>query len=430
LRLPKGRRDHLVRGVRDEEGRVAAVLLNFSLHEAALSPAPRVADDPVDVRPVERLRRGLELDRGARLRRAMSWLNRTPNARQRRRTIGFVAIRTSKQSPDYLLAEDGFLALNQTLYAAAPQDYFDRRLMNLGLVASKRSELDSLLEDGFEYGDLKVGPGSGDEGTTDEAEAEKTAAHFVTAEAEVLGHHVGETLLRLYLAHAWAKGDPLPGCPWLELSRLRAPSEFKQRVASRFVDAPYDDANNLAALARVFYLTDKPEGIKPSIDVARWSKSLESIESYLRAFAAEFLDRAPLYNAAKHGFAVTPTEFGVKFKGVIDTSGPAVRYLEARELDAEAKKRGDRLFWWEAVHWVRADLRMLLIRLGCELIQLLWDAARFRYVPSYREAGFNLRLFERPRYDELLVMGREGGGIDVTDMSMQLLYYKEPETAE
>lgn len=341
-----------------------------------------------------------------------------------------MARRTSKQSPDYLLAEEASLALNETLYAAAPQDYFDRRLMNLALVASKRSELDALLKDGFEYGDLKVGASRREKAATDESEAEKTAAHFVTAEAEVLGHHVGETLLRLYLAHAWATGDPLPSCPWLELSRLRRPSEFKQRVASRFIDAPHDDADNLAALARVFYLTDRPEGIKPSVDDARWTKSLESIESYLRAFAAEFLNRAPLYNAAKHGFALTPTEFGVKFKDLIDTSGPAIRFLEAKELDAEAKERGDRLYWWESVHWVKADLRMILVRVGCELMQLLWGAARYRYVRSYREAGLNLTLFQWPRYDELLVVGREGGGVDVTDMSTQLLYYKEPEPAE
>ena len=191
-----------------------------------------------------------------------------------------MAKRTARQSPDYLLAEEGFTSLNDTLYTAAPQDYFERRLLNLALVGSKRAQLDELLREGLEFGDLKLGPTPPEADAPDEAKAAKTAAHFVTAEAEVLGHHVGETLLRLYLAHAWAKGGSPPGCPWLELSRLRSSREFKQQVKRRFVDAPANDPDNLAAVAGVFYLTDEPSAFGTDLDPVRWIKSLATIESY------------------------------------------------------------------------------------------------------------------------------------------------------
>jgi hypothetical protein len=335
-----------------------------------------------------------------------------------------VAKRTDRQSPDYLLAEEGFTSLNDTLYTAAPQDYFERRLMNLALVASKRTQLDAMLRQGLEFGDLKLGPTPPEADAPDEAKAAKTAAHFVTAEAEVLGHHVGETLLRLYLAHAWVKGKSPPGCPWLQLSRLRSPWEFKQQVTRRFVDAPADDPDNLAAVAGVFYLTDQLTAFGADLDPVRWNKSLATIESYLRAFASEFLERAPLYNAAKHGFAVMATEMGLRFgtaeRPIFDQpTGPVIRYLEAKESD-------DRSYWWEVTHWVKSDLRMTVTYLGCQLIELLWNAARYRYVEGSRGSGFQLSLFERPTYGELVANGREGSGIDISNMSMQLHYYEEP----
>ena len=327
--------------------------------------------------------------------------------------------RPDRQSPDYLLAPEGFPSLNETLYSAAPQDYFERRLVNLALVGSKRAELDELLKDGFGFGALHIGPGK--EQTTEEERA-KTSSHFVTAEAEVLGHHVGETLLRLYLAHRWGKAAAAPGCPWLEMSRLRSFAEFKRQVAKRFKETSRDDSDALAEVARVFYVTDRPDDFGPNLDVERWSKSLSAIEGYLRAFAVEFLDRAPLYNAAKHGFALMPTEMSLKVAIIEQPMGPVVRYLEA---NPDPKDDG-RTYWSEVTHWVKPDLRMLLIWIGCVLIELLWRAATYRYVRSGREGGFKLTLFEGPAYSEAIKNSHESlSGIELTDMSMRLHYYRE-----
>lgn len=171
-------------------------------------------------------------------------------------------------------------ALNESFYTARPQDYFGRRLQDLMLVAGNLAGLDDLFAKGVSFGALSaIGPQMG-EGLAPEraSERERQTQHFVIAESEVLCHHAGETLLRLYLAHAGA-----PPSPWLELSQIRSPEEFKKRVRRRFgPDSNPSDPANLAEIARTFYLTDVPERIQPPPAPEEWSKGLAIIEGYLR----------------------------------------------------------------------------------------------------------------------------------------------------
>lgn len=330
-----------------------------------------------------------------------------------------------RPSPDDQLAPDNYRQLNRTFYTAKPADYFDQRLENLILTAGRSEDLDRLMTEGVTYRGLKVGghvEGAKTvqtDGRSPEDKA-KAAEHFVIAEAEVLSHHVGETLLRLYLAHEFPAGQA-PPCPWLEISRLRSFSQFKDIVRRRFgPDSDPDDPTNRAALARVFYLTDDPTKLADTpIPPDLWKMSLANIEDYLRGFAGQFLDRAALYNAAKHGLALLPSEMSMRLDdgSVIRADGPIIQYLKVREADGRPR-------WSQVNHWVKPDRQMALVFRACQLIDALWDVARIRYLPDQRPERFEVHLFGGARWHDLLLSdAQDTGGIVIEEMSFDLLYY-------
>jgi hypothetical protein len=341
----------------------------------------------------------------------------------------------TKPSADDQLAPENYRELNRTFYAAKPHDYFSQRLSNLILTAGRHEDLDRLMTEGATYRGLKVGSDAVADGTnppdgeeSKEEERAKSAEHFVIAEAEVLAHHVGETLLRLYLAHAYAKEDGPPACPWLEISRLRSFSKVKGLVAARFgPDSDPDDPANLAEVARAFYLTDDPAGLTTEpIPDGRWHESLRKVEGYLRGFAHQFLDRAALYNTAKHGLALMPSEMTMRLDdgALIRADGPIIQYLEIRERDDGTPR------WSQVNHWVKSDRQMALVHRATVLIETLWESARLRYLPDQRPERVRLRLFGGPGWDEIMFSGaEETGGIVIEDMKMELLYYMTDEQA-
>ena len=328
-----------------------------------------------------------------------------------------------KLSPDHLLALDNYAGLNETFYAAEPADYFSQRLHNLILVAGNSAGLDRLLEEGVTFRGMTVGGGTPQmadpaDQANERAKAAKSAEHFVIAEAEVLAQHAGETLLRLYLAH-----EARPLCPWLDVSRLHSPAAFKELVRRRFGDEsdPSDPAHH-AAVARVFHLTDDRASLSPvPPPQVEWDRSVANIEGYLRHFAQQFLNRAALYNAAKHGLALRPTEMSMKLDdgSVLSADGPVIQYLQVRDDDGQPR-------WSEVTHWVRSDMQMALVFRACQLIETLWEVARIRYLPGQQGETFQLRLFSGATVDELVRsgLGSEGSGIVLEDMSMDLLYYR------
>ena len=321
--------------------------------------------------------------------------------------------------------------MNRTFYAAKPADYFGWRLGNLILVAGKREALESLLADGVAFKSLKVGgTASGSEDASGvasvtpdpetEAEAAKGAEHFVIAEAEVLAHHVGETLLRLYLAHEFPANARPPACPWLEISRLRSFSQFKSMVRARFgPDSDPEDPANLAAVARVFHLTDDPARMSnATIPEEQWNNSLNNIEGYLLAFARQFLDRSAIYNAAKHGLALRPSEMSMRYGdgSLISVEGPIIKYLEIRDHDGHPR-------WSQVNHWVKSDRQMALIHRACQLIESLWEVARLRYLPEQRPDRFKVRLFAGARWEDLMSTDAKDGRFVIEDVAIELLYY-------
>jgi hypothetical protein len=348
-----------------------------------------------------------------------------------------------KPTADDDLSPDNHGSLNTTFYAAKPNDYFGRRLQNLILTAGNRRAVDELLAAGVQFGGLIVAGSppttqgtdedaatdeavlseeTGDEAEKLEAEEETTAQHFVTAEAEVLAHHVEETLLRLYLAHEFHDGEPAPACPMLDLARLRWPADFNERLRQRFgPDSDPQDGANLRAVARVFHATDARENLLPDPPAAElWDKSLRNIEGYLRAFATKHLEGAALYNAAKHGLALIPgdSSFQVGDGSLVKAQGPAIRHLEVRD-DADGHPR-----WKMVTHWVKADLQMALVYHACSLIDALWETARYRYLATARAGGYQLRLFGGASYAELYFSGGPTTGIITQNVRMDLLYLR------
>ncbi len=337
---------------------------------------------------------------------------------------------TKKPTADDELAPHNYAELNRHFYAAEPHDYFGQRLTNLILTAGRHEDLERLMTEGVTFRGLKVGghaegstPPDMDPPSLDEQA--KSAEHFVIAEAEVLAQHVGETLLRLYLAHEFAGGSPPPPCPWLEVSRLRSFSQFKEKVRARFgPDSDPGDAANLVALARVFQVTDDPAKLsKTPIPEDQWQKSLANIEGYLRAFARQFLDRAPLYNAAKHGLALLPSEMSMRWGdgAVVRADGPIIQYLEVRERDGRPR-------WSKVNHWVKPDRQMAMIFRACQLIEKLWEVARLRYLPENRPKRFEVRLFGGASWQDLMMSdAEEVGGIVIEDMAIELTYFMTAE---
>jgi len=290
----------------------------------------------------------------------------------------------SPMPPEGVPDPEHFPAMNASFYAARPQDYFGRRLQNLMLVAGNLQGLDDLFAKGVSFGTLSaVGPQVSDGVGADTAqERARQTQHFLIAESEVLCHHAGETLLRLYLAHAGA-----PPSPWLELSQTRSPDEFKKRVRRRFgPGSKASDPANLAEVARTFYLTDVPERLVPPPAPEEWSRGLALIEGYLRYFAALFLEKAALYNAAKHGLALLPGDIALEVGdgSVLSQSGPAVQYLQLRKSDDGHRR------WSRVIHWVQSDRQVVLTYTAAILMADLWAAGRFRYVVSVREDGFSI----------------------------------------
>jgi hypothetical protein len=125
--------------------------------------------------------------------------------------------------PAPVLAHEQYETLNESFYRAEPHEYFGTRVELLILAAAKPDVIFSAYQGGLVYGGLHVG-GPGTKRNPDAAARERQQTAFVIAESSNLLHHVSETLLRFYLAHAPDAEGNLSPCPSLEIA-----SEISQK---------------------------------------------------------------------------------------------------------------------------------------------------------------------------------------------------------
>jgi len=210
----------------------------------------------------------------------------------------------------------------------------------------------------------------GREDESPEAEQKRRQRAMVT-EAEVLLHHVAETLLTLYLAH-----EDRPDCPWLEVARMRQ-GDLKPQLRKRF-GGSYSQKLRREQLAEVFFGSRTPVGLDPRPELEQWEKAVANLDQLLMAYLDIHNERRNLYNAAKHGMAVNSGTAAVKLgeagaPPLIEKSGPSITYLDL--TDSKSQPR-----WQQTTVWIELDQTIALSYLACSLIQSMWMVARARYL--------------------------------------------------
>ena len=183
------------------------------------------------------------------------------------------------------------------------------------------------------------------------------ASAFIAIEAEVLLQHVSETVLRLYFAH-----ERHPECPWLELASLRRPGGLHKSIKERFGSgvSPAEGARRVADI-----ILGQSDG---SV-----TRAAENLEGLLNTLSSHWVRFGPMYNAAKHGFAVGAEEDHVKMSSeqlTMETAGPAIQYLDYKKSDGR---------WMEATTFVDSPRSLALTGLAVLTLRSLWTVARSRY---------------------------------------------------
>lgn len=311
---------------------------------------------------------------------------------------------------DIDLAAENSPGLNRDFYRSEPHTHIRHRLSNLMLVAARDEELSQLLSQGVTFGLVSITPKEGAPPAYGKDERE-SAEQFVALEAEVLLHHATETLLRLFLAHAG-----LPPCPWLEMSRLRSFKRFKEILHRRFIEDSGED--RFSDVESVFFGgPELRQSVTESPSEEEWAEAVRTVDQFLVRYAVNLLDDAHLYNAAKHGLAVKPGEFGVtlgaKENPIINRHGMALQYLEV--IDDE---------WKKTIEWVETETSLTYVWMAAELMEQLWNVGRQRYTG---EGGNRLNVW---REDILQVIDETthklmgDGPAVLKSMSENLLYYR------
>lgn len=315
--------------------------------------------------------------------------------------------------PNFGLATESLVELNNDLYQLEPWVYFRFRLRNLALSAGRELELQNLLGEGVSVNDFNLGAKdfSPKLALDDEERIEQQA--FVVLEAELLLHHVAETLLRLYIAH-----ESDPECPWIAIASERSFGRFKGKVSDLQQNLRTPDYRDRAAT--VFLGSSDWKELRPAISGDEWGHHLENSIQWLSWFATYILD-GNVYNAAKHGLGVWPQNSALKVEidGVSDFlngSGTCLEYLHtSRENDGRTK-------WRRTTKWVRLDRTFASIHIACALIHRVWCVGSVRHGNCQKA---ELELFPFPSPSEMFAKDE----MALANFSRSLRYYEDP-TAE
>lgn len=156
---------------------------------------------------------------------------------------------------------------------------------------------------------------------------------------------------------------------------------------------------------------------------ATWARSLKSAEEWLQLFASLWLDRAPLYNAAKHGFGLHAGSGAFTLGGtdltppILDFSGPVVTYLDLQQ------DNGTRRRWTEVMAFVDVELNFTYTYQAIEMIRGLWSIAAFRYTQKRPQM---IRLYDTSVTDVMTAHAQaQGSPYMASQLNMPLAYYEE-----
>jgi hypothetical protein len=272
-------------------------------------------------------------------------------------------------------------SLNKAFYAAEPHTYLIQRLVNLLVVKDKGEQLDDLVDEEFRLGEQTLKRQS-------VLTAEDRRWRFLMTESEVVLHHVSETALRLYLAHA-----PRPEIPWIAVAQEFDFREFKKDVGS--LRDRLKAGEERGHIHLVFHGTSSRHDLGPKPPTQEtWNAAAENIADYLTLFARTFGDAAP-YNAAKHGLAIPAGRSRLE----VEIDGEEFMTASGATLDCLVGKReGGRTKWAIETRWLEPDYAISLGIAGCHLIQLLWLVGRARYLGEKVKLDY---LFDKPTLQDL-----------------------------
>lgn len=314
------------------------------------------------------------------------------------------------------LAYEQFPAMNRTFYSSklGPEAYLNARLRSLLVGTSGSPLIAQASSEGFEIGEMKVA-------YAEKEWSEEEAADFLATESAVLLHHAGETLLRLYFAHAG-----LPPCPWLETARLRSFSLFKRKVTELLESLATPDVQ--ASIMQVFTGRGDVAQRPNAISEEAWFAQREGLVDLLAATGRVLLGDSNLYNAAKHGLAVFPAEIGISIgspdpETEIDLSmdGRALQYLQVVQ-------HGDRKFWEERSAWVFAESNLSMTYIIARQISSLMSVAKARYVPGTE--GYSVLPINAEMVRVASTAGWPNKSILFQSFGQQLLYYAASDQAD
>lgn len=231
--------------------------------------------------------------------------------------------------------------LNESFYSSSPASYFEQRLNCLLVVAADDPEYGQQLRSGITIAgqSIIVGP---DERVDTQMDSEQLR-RFITSETQVLLHHATESLLRLYLGHEG--GSP---CPWLDIATLISFSKFHNAVNTRFVKPMREET--LRALVADTILGNKTYDEKIRMNQATWEEAVKRLTTWMCFFSRKLTKDAPIYNAAKHGFALCSDETQFAFmdedgKTCMSHRGPSLEVLVHGEWKDDDRSWSLRTVW-------------------------------------------------------------------------------------
>lgn len=307
------------------------------------------------------------------------------------------------------LAHEQFPDLNQEFYCADPMNYFQRRVQGLIMTLSDSPAIHEALIQGVSYGKTTIGR------SADHKNDQEATDTFASTESTNLLHHATECMLRLYLAHVDHQI-----CPWLEIARMRAPAEFKSRVAT--LSETLHEQDTIDSLVDLFLGNTDPQRLGLKLTSHEWQQKVTGLTIVVAYACNTVLSDAGLYNATKHGLAVVGGNHGFSLSTpqrdlTISTDGPALAFLDLADQEAPNTRR-----WAKNLTFVQAESNIVMTEVISRHIGSLWAIARFRYVGVEPE-DLQLPLFEPSFLHEVITEGRGDEPIGFASVAETLMYY-------